>query len=120
MFDVFFRIKLQQGLRSHMQVVSDSEALKATPSSLQPKLPSFILVKSAIEVAAGRELFSFLWHPFLLLMAVLSVPLPHSSDQGDRGIGDRGIGGHRQCPRRRAGVSLSGFRYADSFLTPRI
>lgn len=98
-----------------MQVVSDSEALKATPSSLQPKLPSFILVKSAIEVAAGRELFSFLWHPFLLLMAVLSVPLPHSSDQGDRGIG-----GQRQCPRRRAGVSLSGFRYADSFLTPRI
>lgn len=74
-----------------MQVVSDSEALKATPSSLQPKLPSFILVKSAIEVAAGRELFSFLWHTFLLLMAVLSVPLPHSSDQGIEALGTEAL-----------------------------
>lgn len=62
-----------------MQLVSEREALKTTPSGLQPKLPSFILVKPAIEVAAGRELFSFLWHPFLLLMAVLSAPPPYSS-----------------------------------------
>lgn len=87
-----------------MQVVSDSEALKTIPSGLQPKLPSFILVKPAIEVAAGRELFSFLWHPFLLLMAVLSVPPPHSSsstqDQGTEALEDKDsvLGGGQGSP----------------------